>query len=677
MNAWRTPSVSLALGMCGGIVTARLFQPESLPDFATLLGTTLILLSIAWILKHRWPPPAFPGLAVLAFYCFGGWVATGRMPEKQPGHYVHADWETPALWQIRLGEPLRPTAFYQRWEGSVVARDGKPCHGRILLQVPVSNTLAKWEPAATLLAYGKPEAVPPARNPHQFDFAAYLRTRGIHGRFRPDAGSRVLPANPRGAGSLGRTVARLRHRLIESLGAAGFHPEVAGLIRALILGDRSGLDQDLYGAYQRAGAVHLLAVSGLHVGLVAALCSWLLWPLRRLPGGRRPHFLLGLGMLWGYAALAGFGPSVVRASVMCSVVSYALLINRQADSLHFLALAALVMLGLIEPLWLFQAGFQMSFLAVWAILSLYPWLYRSWPVKRGAGRKIGQLLCVSGAAQLGVLPLSLYYFHQFPALFWLSNLLLIPVMGVVLASGFLLLGLASYSPLPDWVAWGADRFFGLFNGVVRWVGGQEGFLITEIPWDGVQLALSLAALVALGTWARSRDLRWLKRTGALLLALQVYSVGAGWHSGRQQEWLIPHRFGESALILRQGAQARIFSNNLKAWEGFLSDFSTGERLRQVLGDSLCPQFQIGRLRLRVVDSTGRYQGTGAPPHIVLLTGSPAVRPGQLLDDLQPRQVIADGSNYRSTINRWEASCRKRGIPFHNTALHGAYRSAIP
>ncbi|WP_431137952.1 DUF4131 domain-containing protein, partial [Psychroserpens mesophilus] len=81
-------------------------------------------------------------------------------------------------------------------------------------------THAKWEPAPTLLAYGNPEAVPPAPNPHQFDFAAYLRTRGIHGRFRPDAGSRVLPANPRGAGSLGRTVARLRHRLIESLGAA-------------------------------------------------------------------------------------------------------------------------------------------------------------------------------------------------------------------------------------------------------------------------------------------------------------------------------------------------------------------------------------------------------------------------------------------------------------------------
>lgn len=677
MGPWRTPSVALALGMCGGIATAWMLQPGDLPDFTTLLGVSLILLSTARILGNRWPPQAFPILAVLAFYAYGGWVTTARLPEKQPGHYLHTDWENPALWQIRLREPLRPTGFYQRWEGAVTARNGKPVHGSILVQVPVSDTLAGWVPGATLLARGKPQAIPPARNPHQFDYAAYLRTRGICGRFRPNAGSRILPAYARAPGSPGQGVAHLRHLLTENLEGAGYHPEVAGLIRALVLGDRSGLDPDLYGAYQRAGAVHLLAVSGLHVGLVAALCSWLLWPVRRLPGGRWAHFLLGLGMLWGYAVLAGFGPSVVRASVMCSIASYALLINRQGDSLHFLALAALVMLGLVDPLWLFQAGFQMSFLAVWAILTLYPRLYGIWPVKRGPGRKVGQLLCVSGAAQLGVLPLSLYYFHQFPALFWLTNLLLIPVMGLVLAAGFLLLVLANFSAFPDWVGPGADRFFNIFNGVVRWVGGQERFLIAEIPWDGVQLALSLAALLTLGTWAGCREYVWLKRTGGLLLALQLYSAGASWHSGRQQEWLVPHRYGESALVLRQGTQARIFSDDPLAWAGFLSDLTTGERLRQVQPDSLRPQFQIGRLRLRVVDSSGWYRGPGRRPHILLLTNSPAVPPGQVLDELQPLQVIADGSNYRGAIQRWEAGCKKRGIPFHNTAVHGAYRGVIP
>ena len=677
MDAWRTPSAALALGMCGGIATAWNLQSGSLPDFTTLLGVSLILLTTAWILNSRWPPQAFPVLAVLAFFAYGGWVATSRLPEMQRGHFIHADWENPACWQIRLREPLRPTAYYQRWEGAVTARDGMPVHGSILLQVPVTDTLRGWEPGATLLAIGKPEALPQVRNPHQFDYAAYLKTRGIWGRFRPNAGSRILPAPARTLGNPGRTGAQLRHRLIERLEGSGFHPEVAGLIRALILGDRSGLDPDLYGAYQRAGAVHLLAVSGLHVGLVAALCNWLLWPVRRLPGGRWSHFLLGLGMLWGYAALAGLGPSVVRASVMCSIVSYALLINRQGDSLHFLALAALVMLGLVEPLWLFQAGFQMSFLAVWAILILYPWLYGFWPLKRGPGRKVGQLLCVSGAAQLGVLPLSLYYFHQFPALFWLTNLLLIPVMGMVLAAGFLLLGLANLSSVPGWVALAAERFFGIFNGVVRWVGGQEHFVIAEIPWDGVQLALSLAALLALGTWVRRRDPRWLKRTGGLLLALQLYGGWAGWHSGRQREWLVPHGYGESALVVRQGARACIFSDNPPAWEGFLSDFVTGQRLRQVQPDSLSPQFRLGRLRLRVIDSTGRYRGTGARPHILLLTGSPAVPPGRVLDELQPLRVIADGSNYRSTIKRWEASCSERGIPLHNTAIHGAYRGIIP
>lgn len=216
-----------------------------------------------------------------------------------------------------------------------------------------------------------------------------------------------------------------RESIISKLKKENFGEEELGVIQALLLGKRDDISENTYNNYTNAGAVHILAVSGLHVGIILLLLEFFLSPLARLPKGKTLKLLLVVLLLWGYAFVAGLSPSIVRAVTMFSFVAYALYLNRPANSFNIIALSMLFIL-LVKPLFLFQVGFQMSYAAVFAIVWIYPKLQKFWFPDNFIIRKTWQLLSVSAAAQLGVLPISLFYFHQFPALFFISNLLIIP-----------------------------------------------------------------------------------------------------------------------------------------------------------------------------------------------------------------------------------------------------------
>ena len=172
--------------------------------------------------------------------------------------------------------------------------------------------------------------------------------------------------------------------------------------------------------------------------------------------------LLGIivvSLLWGFALVAGFSASVVRAVTMFTFVAYALYLNRPSNTFNILALSMFFILLLINPMLLFQVGFQMSYAAVFAIVWIYPLLQRLWFPKNVVVRKLWQLLSVSVAAQLGVLPISLFYFHQFAGLFFITNLAIVPFLGLVLGMGILVIILSLLNLLPDFLvrAWSEDK----------------------------------------------------------------------------------------------------------------------------------------------------------------------------------------------------------------------------
>lgn len=312
-----------------------------------------------------------------------------------------------------------------------------------------------------------------ARNFDESDYARYLKRKGISGTGFVASGhwqfSECRKEKEGIATVLYRLAASYRTQIENLYRRLGIEGDELAVLSALTLGDKTDLSESVRESYSVAGVSHVLALSGLHIGLLYALAFFLLRPLL-LGGqsGRVLRSLLLILLLWLFAFFTGLSPSVVRSAAMFSIWALADLCGRQSFSLNTLALTAWLML-LVRPVWLFDVGFQLSFAAVLSILLFQPFLYRLCPVRHRAGTYLWGLVSVSVAAQLGTAPLVLFYFSRFSTHFLLTNLLVVPLVTLILYAAVVLLLLTPMSGLQAVAAVGLEKMLRMLNLLVRWV----------------------------------------------------------------------------------------------------------------------------------------------------------------------------------------------------------------
>lgn len=268
--------------------------------------------------------------------------------------------------------------------------------------------------------------IEPVKNPFQFDYKNYLANKNIYLISYEDVFT--IDSSPNSIYKLG---SQLREAVENIYKLLDIGKEELGVLVALTLGDKSQIDSEYKKAFAGAGAMHILAVSGLHVGIVFLLFNTF---LQKLPNRRFfvifRGFLL-VGIIWGFALLTGFSPSVQRAGWMFSFVILAPIFRRNINVINSIFLSAFLLL-INNPNVLFEVGFQLSYSAVLGIVLIHPIVYRWIVVKNYMLDKLWSLLVVSLAAQLATLPLTLFYFHQFPNYFLLTNIIVIPLaFGIV------------------------------------------------------------------------------------------------------------------------------------------------------------------------------------------------------------------------------------------------------
>ena len=311
-----------------------------------------------------------------------------------------------------------------------------------------------------------------------FDYARYVIMQDV-------AGTTYLPHGKwlkvgEDSKSLRERIHCLQQCLSMKYMAETFSGDVLGVLSALTLGDKRGLSTELRAVYNDAGTAHVLALSGMHVGLIYGMIVFLLRGLLRRRTLRWVREVIALSVLWSFALLVGMPASVVRAVVLCSLYVFARWISDgTSSSLHLLSLVALLML-VVRPFYLFDVGFQLSFMAMVAILWLEPYmeqLFIRYSLHPILGYFVG-VMCMSFAAQLGTFPLVLHHFGTFPTYFLLTNLVVVPCLTVVL-----LLSCVWWASLLLAIPW-VDLLGALLQHVVEWM---NQVLVCIGLWPGAVL----------------------------------------------------------------------------------------------------------------------------------------------------------------------------------------------
>lgn len=676
MKVLHFPLARITVGFVAGILVAHYFKPTVSLAFSILFVALSAFVIVFFVAKRNALNTIYFGLATY-FLAFGIGVSTQiiHTDSFQTNNYVHHEsiFEKPHLLSVTVREKLRSSSFNDRYVVLVNQVDGLAKSGRLLLNARKDSLNHTFEIGTHLQIQGNLYENSPAKNPNQFDYGKYLESKQIYAQVHADfsdikTGSIIEK-------DVWYYTSRLRTKIIRNLEKSHFNKEELQVAIALILGQQQDILPEIIKDYQYAGAVHILSVSGLHIGFVLLFVTFLLKPFPNTRRGSFIKLIIIMVSLTTFGVIAGLAPSVLRSVTMFSFVAVGMYLRRSTNIFHTLLVSMLLIL-LFQPSFLFDVGFQLSYFALFFILWLQPLLAQLWSPKNKLANYFWEILTVSLAAQIGTLPLSIYYFHQFPGLFFVTNLVIIPFLSLIMGLGVLVMILAAFDFVPLFLVKSLEWCIYILNKTINFIASFEQFIFQDIPFNW-QLLLSLYLLiVAVVVWFKKPSFNRLVLTLIGVIVFQIAYFETHWNVQNQRELVIFNSRKSTLIAERNGKNIVLYANDslLKTTSKnkMLISYSTGnfsslkskERLRNLI--------YFNGNKILVVDSLGVYP-KGIRPDIVVLTQSPKINFERFLQTTKPRIVVADASNFRTLQKMWKASCLKVKIPFHATGEKGFYR----
>lgn len=302
-----------------------------------------------------------------------------------------------------------------------------------------------------LIIYGNTTAIAAPNNPSEFDYRAWLAAQNIYHQVFLKQHQLVKPNRNAGNPIIAFALA-LRAKQVQFYRKLLKDDDAFAVASTLILGYRADLSQETLNTYSKTGTIHALSVSGMHVGLIYMVLNWLFQYMDRNRLLKLCKVALIFVLIWFYALLTGFSPSVLRSAIMLSAYIIAKSFNRQSNSYNIISFAAFCLL-VYDPFLIWDVGFQLSFLAVLGLIYLQPKIQNWWRPQNKLINKLWEATAMSLAAQIITFPLSIYYFHQFPIYFLISNLFIMLPIAVLMYLGIIILlgKLEFLGPVFEWL----------------------------------------------------------------------------------------------------------------------------------------------------------------------------------------------------------------------------------
>lgn len=528
------------------------------------------------------------------------------------------------------------------------------------------------------------------KNSNEFNYKRYLSFQGIYYQaFLNEKEWRIYNNHHF---SIKRLADNIRTSLIKILRQSGLESKELTVASALILGYKNEIDPQLKGAYSSAGAMHVLAVSGLHVGILFLIFNQLFQFMEKYRTGNIVKGFLLILILWSYAFITGLSPSVMRAATMFSFVITAKTINRNSNFFNTLAASAFALL-IYNPLLIMEVGFQLSYVAVIGIVVIQPWINNWFSFNYWLPRKIWEITAVSLAAQLATFPLGLLYFHQFPNYFLLSNLIVIPLAMVILCLGLTTL-LFSFVPLlGDWLGYLLNKIITLLNGSVTLIDSLPYSLSENIKFNIIDTWLIYATIISVVFLIGYRKFKYLLIGTLSLIAFLGANINFKLRIMEQKKMFIYNIDNHSALNFIDGKSNYLIAgqklinsqnkllfhvqNNWIQHNAKYADYIAIRDDNNIHKPNLfIKDHFIQYYNYRVVWIGKEYLLGNVKEKLncdaVILTDNTNITIQQLLNIYKPKQIIIDASNANYKSEHWLKEAKKYNVACWSIINNGTF-----
>ena len=676
MKVLKFPLARITIFFVSGILFASYAKITPQTTFFLLIISGLLFVFTYFFAKKDFIQKAYFGIFTFLFSLIIG-ITTQVVHNDffQKDNYIHfcnIENKNHVL-EVTLREKLKSSKFNLRYIAVVSRFDDQKSSGKLLLNIEKESLKTNFEIGNNLLIEGEIYRHKKPNNPNQFNYGNYLTTKSILAQMY--VGISDLKVSNRIDKNIWYYSAKLREKIIENLRKSNFNSKELNVVIALILGQQQDISPEILHDYQFAGAVHILSVSGLHVGYLLLFINFILLRFPKNKIGNIARFVIIFISLWSFAIIAGLSPSVVRSVTMFSFVAGGMCLKRETNIFHTL-LVSLLLILMVSPSFLFDVGFQLSYVSLFFIVWLQPLFKQLWQPANWFKKGFWDILTVSFAAQIGAFPLSVYYFHQFPGLFFLTNLVILPAVGLIMGLGVFVMIIAVFSPV--WVVLSKNLEYLVFamNWTIGKIASLEQFIIQDIPLNIWMLTTLYLMIIALVIWFKKPNFTKLAFALIAVFIFQISYFSTHYINQNQQEWIVFHSKKNTVITERTGKKVTLFANDsilknsdkngiLKSY--LIANFSTISKKEKL--ENLTFFYNN---KILIIDSLGIFP-KNINPNIVVITQSPKINLDRLLNIYQPKIVVADGSNFKSYVKRWKASCAKKKIPFQATAEKGFYK----
>jgi competence protein ComEC len=377
-------------------------------------------------------------------------------------------------------------------------------------------------------------------NPFGFDYAKYMEIKNITNTVYLNKGDWILLSDSKG--NIKTRALNIREQIIGLYERNGIADDNLAVLCALTLGYKNKLDEKVRKAYCGAGAMHVLAVSGLHVAILYAILSVI---LLFIPFKKLRVFIIIIA-LWAYAFITGLSPSVMRATIMFSFIIGGQLIGKKINIYNSLAASAFLLL-IINPLLIFEVGFQLSYIAVIGIVFFHPKIYCLFYFPNKLLQKLWSLTAVSIAAQLVTFPLTIYHFNQFPTYFWISNIGVTFAAMILIILAFLLSISFSWVFISKIIALLINGALNINSHFIQWINELPGAIIPNISFISSQVYLLYAILICISFYIMTKKYRAITMSMFLILCSGTIRLYQNISIKNQQAVCVYHTKAETAI----------------------------------------------------------------------------------------------------------------------------------